>query len=149
MSPKAAISGLLAVLVAGGAIAAKLDHPSPMPKVAVLMKSVVDKASSDLFMRAGDADPANGADQKLPDAKGWSAAQADAARLQSIAAALQSPKTGKVKEINWMVQARAMAAASSAANKAALARDPAALAQAANDLADTCSACHAVYKKQH
>lgn len=148
MSRNSAFFGLAVLIVAGGAAAAKLDHPSPMPKVAVLMKSVVDKASNDLFAQAGVADPANGADQKLPDAKGWAAIQADAARLESIAIALQSPKTGKTKEINWMVQARAMGAASSAAKKAALARDPGALAQAANDLADTCSACHAVYKKR-
>ena len=109
---------------------------------------MVDKASNDLFRRAGDADPANGADQKLPDAKGWAAIQTDAVRINSIALALQSPKTGKIREVNWMVQARAMATASAAAGRAAASRNPAALAQAANDLSDTCSACHAVYKKQ-
>jgi len=131
-----------------GATAAKLDHPSPMPKVAVLMKSVVDKASTDLFNRAGNADPANGADQILPDAKGWAAITTDATRLKSIALDLQSPKTGKIREVNWMVQARAMESAASAALRASTSRNPGALAKAANDLADTCGACHAVYKKQ-
>ena len=147
--PRTALFLTLAML--GGvssATAAKMDHPSPMPKVAVLMKSVVDKASTDLFTRAGNADPANGADQILPDAKGWTDIQADATRLKSIALELQSPKTGKIGEVNWMVQARAMESASTAALHAAVARNPGALAQAANDLSDTCSACHAVYKKQ-
>lgn len=139
---------LATVIGAGGAWAARMDSPSPMPKVAVLMKSVVDRASTNLFNRAGEADPANGADQKLPDARGWSQIRTDADRLKSIAVALQSPKTGKVREVNWMVQARAMESASAAAGQAAALRNPAALAQAANDLSDTCSACHAIYKKQ-
>jgi len=148
MSRTAAALAFAAAIGAGGALAARMDSPSPMPKVAVLMKSVVDRASTNLFNQAGAADPANGADQKLPDARGWSRIKTDADRLKSIALALQSPKTGKVHEINWMVQAKAMATASDAASKAAAMRNPAALAQAANDLSDTCSACHAIYKKQ-
>ena len=147
--PRTALFLTLAMLGGvSGATAAKLDHPSPMPKVAVLMKSVVDKASTDLFNRAGNADPANGADQILPDAKGWAAITTDATRLKSIALDLQSPKTGKIREVNWMVQARAMESSASAALRASTSRNPGALAKAANDLADTCGACHAVYKKQ-
>jgi len=148
MSRPALILALVLIGGAGSTAAARLDHPSPMPKVAVLMKSVVDRASTDIFNIAGEADPANGADQKLPDVKGWAAVQADAARLRSIALAMQSPSTGKVGEINWMVQSRAMASASAAIEQAAALRAPGALANAANDLSDTCSACHAVYKKQ-
>ena len=123
--PRTALFLTLAMLGGvSGAMAAKLDHPSPMPKVAVLMKSVVDKASTDLFNRAGNADPANGADQILPDAKGWAAITTDATRLKSIALDLQSPKTGKIREINWMVQARAMESAASAALSASASRNP-------------------------
>lgn len=144
-----AAMAVIFLVTAGAATAAvRTDRPSPMPKVAVLMKSVVDRASTDLFNRASEADPANGADQKLPGAKGWSQIETDALRLKSIGLALQSSRTGKVREINWMVQARAMTSASAAAAQAAASRNPAALAQAANDLADTCTACHAVYKKQ-
>lgn len=140
---------LTAVLTAAGAPAAvKPGTPTPMPKVKARMKAVVDKASTDLFNTAGEADPENGPDQKLPDAAGWARLKADADQLQAAARFMLDPKIGKTSEAKWTGAARAMADLSAAASRAAAARDPKALAKAANDLSDTCTACHSVYKKQ-
>jgi hypothetical protein len=112
------------------------------------MKPLVDKTSSDLFNTAGEADPANGADQKVPDAAGWARLRGDADKLKGVADWLQKPANGKTTEPNWMMAAKAMSAHSAEAGKAAAAHDAKALAQAANDLSDTCTACHKYYKKQ-
>jgi cytochrome c556 len=142
-------AALLLPLAAGAALAAaKPNTPTPMPKVQAQMKAVVDKTSTDLFNTAGAADPANGPDQQLPDAAGWTRIKADADKLKVVADWLQDPKNGKTTEAAWMKSAKSMSALSAAASKAAAARDARGLAQAANDLSDTCTACHSVYKKQ-
>jgi cytochrome c556 len=142
-------AALSLALVAGAALAAaKPDTPTPMPKVQAQMKAVVDKTSTDLFNTAGAADPANGSDQQLPDAAGWTRIKADADKLKVVADWLQDPKNGKATEADWMKAAKSMSTLSAAASKAAAARDAKGLAQAANDLSDTCTACHSVYKKQ-
>jgi hypothetical protein len=112
------------------------------------MKPLVDTTSTDLFNTAGEADPANGADQKVPDAAGWARLKSDADQLKQVADWMQDPKNGKAAEPNWMSAAKAMGAHSAAASKAAAAHDAKTLAQAANDLSDTCTACHKVYKQQ-
>jgi cytochrome c556 len=146
MVPSAAVALLLA---AGAAMAAvQPNTPTPMPKVQEQMKTIVDKTSTDLFNTAGEADPANGADQKVPDAAGWARLRADADKLKAVAEWMQDSKNGKTGEANWMRAAKAMSTHSGAASKAASAHDAKALAQAANDLSDTCTACHKFYKKQ-
>jgi cytochrome c556 len=138
-------AALSLALLAGAALAAAT--PSPMPQVQAQMKAVVDKASTDLFNTAGAADPANGPDQQLPDTAGWTRIKADADKLKAVADWLQDPKNGKPAAA-WMKAAQSMSALSAAASKAAAAHDAKGLAQAANDLSDTCTACHSVYKKQ-
>jgi hypothetical protein len=140
------IAGLVGTLAAGAALAA--EAPTPMPAVQAKMKAVVDKASTELFNTAGQADPENGPDQKLPDAAGWAKAKGQADDLKAVADWLQQPANGKTTEAKWMKSAQAMGALSGAASKAAAAHDAKALAKAANDLSDTCTACHSVYKKQ-
>ena len=72
----AAVAGLM---ISGAALAAvKPNTPTPMPAVKAQMKAKVDKTSTDLFNTAGQADPENGPDQKLPDAAGWAKAKAQA-----------------------------------------------------------------------
>jgi hypothetical protein len=137
------------MFAAGAALAAvKPNTPTPMPKVKAQMKAIVDKTSTDLFNTAGEADPANGADAKTPDAAGWAKLKAEADKLKAQGDWLQVPANGKTTEPNWMKAAKAMSQTSAAASKAAAARDAKALAQAANDLSDTCTACHKFYKKQ-
>lgn len=149
MSRIAPIAALACVLAAGAALAAvKPNTPTPMPQVQAKMKSVVDKTSTDLFNTAGEADPANGADQKLPDAVGWARLKTDADKLKAVGDWLQDPKNGKTGEASWMTSARSMSTLSATAAKAATAHDAKALAQAANDLSDTCGGCHKIYKKQ-
>lgn len=138
-----------ASLAAGAALAAvPPNSPTPMPAVKAKMKAVVDKTSTELFNVAGEADPANGADQKLPNAAGWNKIKLDADKLKAVGDWLQDPKVGKTTEVNWMKHAKDMSALSAAASKAAAAKDAKALAQAANDLSDNCAACHKIYKKQ-
>ncbi|MDB5453841.1 MAG: hypothetical protein JWO33_2419 [Caulobacteraceae bacterium] len=144
-----AMVALLALMLAGTALAAvKPNTPTPMPKVKAQMKAVVDKASTELFNVAGDADPANGADQKLPNAAGWAKIKADAAKLRTVGDWMLVPKNGKTGEANWVKYSKEMSALSAAASKAAAAHDAKALAQAANDLSDNCAGCHKIYKKQ-
>lgn len=133
-------------LTAGAA--AKPGTPTPMPKIKARMKAVVDRTSTDLFNTAGEADPENGPDQKLPDAAGWARLKSGADQLQAAAVWMLDPKVGKTTEAEWSNAAKAMADLSAAASRAAAAHDPKALAKAANDLSDTCTACHSVYKKQ-
>jgi cytochrome c556 len=136
-------------LMTGAALAAVAPNtPTPMPKVKAMMKPGVDKDSTDLFNVASAADPANGTDQKLPNAAGWTKTKGDADRLHAVALKLQDPKIGKTTEPEWNKQAKAFADLSAAASKAAAAKDAKALAQAANDMSDNCAACHKVYKKQ-
>ena len=145
-----AVASLGAVsLAAGGALAAVAPNtPTPMPKVKAKMKPSVDKISTRLFGVASLADPDNGPDQKLPDAKGWAQDKADALALKADGDWLQDPKIGKTKEPEWMKHAKGMSDLSAAAAKAAGDKNAKALAQAANDMSDNCAACHKVYKKQ-
>jgi cytochrome c556 len=143
------LAALSLALLAGAALAAgEPNTPTSMPQVQAQMKAVVDKTSTDLFNTAGAADPANGPDQQLPDAAGWTRIKTDADKLKAAADWLQDPKNGKTAEPAWMKAAQSMSALSAAASKAAAAHDAKGLAQAANDLSDTCTACHSVYKKQ-
>jgi hypothetical protein len=136
-------------LAAPGALAAPRAHkPAPMPAVRAKMKAVVDPASSELFNLAGAADPENGPDQTLPDTAGWAKLKTDADGLKDVAEWMRKPANGPTGQPAWMKAASAMASLSAAASKAAAAHDPKALAKAANDLSDTCTACHSVYKAQ-
>ena len=139
-------ASLLAATAAAAAVAP--NTPTPMPQVKAKMKSVVDKTYTALFTTASEADPENGADQKLPNAAGWTKVKAQADALKVVADWMQDPKVGKTAEANWMKDAKAMSELSATASKAATAKDAKALAQAANDLSDNCASCHKVYKKQ-
>lgn len=149
MLRKTLILGLALGLMTGASMAAVAPNtPTPMPKVKAMMKPGVDKTSTDLFNVASAADPENGPDQKLPDAKGWAKVKSDADKLHAVALKLQDPKIGKTTEPEWNKHAKVFADLTAAASKAAAAKDAKALAQAANDMSDNCAACHKVYKKQ-
>jgi cytochrome c556 len=146
LTPILIVAGLLA---GGAAVAAvKPNTPTPMPRVRAEMKQIVDKTSTDLFNTAAEADPENGPDQKLPNAAGWTRVKLDADKLKAAAAWLQDPKNGKTHEAKWMASAKDMGRLAAAASTAAGAHDAKGLAKASNDLSDTCTACHSVYKKQ-
>ena len=142
----AAAISLMSVAAVEAAVAP--NTPTPMPKVKASMKTIVDKTSTDLFNVASMADPENGPDQKLPDAKGWAQMKTDADKLHKVALSLQDPKIGKTNEPEWNKHAKAFADLTDVAAKAATDKNPKALAQAANDMSDNCAACHKVYKKQ-
>jgi hypothetical protein len=141
MSPIQTIAALLvATAVAAGAQAA--THALTVKEE---MQSVVDPASNLLFAVGGEVDPANGPDAAKVAPARWSEAAAAAAKLQSVAASLQQPRRAKDKGA-WMGYARQLSTTADAAARAAAARNGAALSQAANDLSDVCSACHAKYR---
>lgn len=109
------------------------------------MKQLVEPASNVLFALGGEADPANGPDQPKPSDARWAEGAAAAKALATAAGDLAvQPRPGS----EWKASADEMGRLADAAMKAAQAKDGAALAEAANALADTCSACHAKYKPQ-
>lgn len=123
-----------------------LAAAAPAPAVKEMMKTVVDPESTLLFTIGGEADPANDPPPKLSAAR-WGEAAAAAAKLEASAVSLQAPGALKDRGL-WLTEARKMATLSAAAQAAAKAHDGAKLSQAANDLSDVCSACHAKYKPQ-
>lgn len=131
---------VLALALAGVAQAAP-------PTLKEQMKTVVDPAANALFAVGGEVDPANGPDAAKVPAARWAEAAAAAAKLQGVATGLQGPGVAKDQAL-WLSEAKKMAAISAKAAAAAKAHQGEALAQAANDLGDVCSACHAKYKPQ-
>jgi cytochrome c556 len=129
-------------LALAGAAAAAAVQAAPPPSV---MKSVVDPAANALFAVGGEVDPANGPDAAKVPAARWAEAGAAAAKLHAVSLRLQQPDQAK-DQGPWLDFAKAMAKQSADASAAVEARDGAKLAQAANDLGDTCSGCHAKYK---
>jgi hypothetical protein len=123
-----------------------LAAAAPKPSVLEMMKTVVDPQSTLLFTVGGEADPANDPPPKLS-AQRWAEAASAAAKLQASAVSLQAPDALRDKGL-WLTEAKKMATLSAAAEAAAKAHDGAKLSQAANDLSDVCSACHAKYKPQ-
>lgn len=135
--------GLGLSLAAAGSVAAAATAMS----VKVEMKKVVEPASNALFAIGGYVDPANGPDAlKVPAAR-WTEAATAAQKLQTVAHSLSLKGRAKPGR-QWAKFVRAMNADTAAALKAAKAHDGAGLSAAANNLSDTCSACHAKFKPQ-
>jgi hypothetical protein len=137
---------LLAKPLLAAVAALALAAAAPAADVKQMMKAVVDPQSTLLFAVGGEADPANDPPPKLAPAR-WAEAASAAARLEASAVSLQQPGALKDKGL-WLDEAKKMATLSAAAGAAAKAHDGAKLSQAANDLSDVCSACHAKYKPQ-
>ena len=110
------------------------------------MKTVVDPASNTAFAVGGDVDPANGPDAAKVPAARWAEALAAARKLKvaggHLVGLLLQP--GAV----WAKSAADFARLAADAETAAMKKDGAGFSKAANDLGDTCTACHAKYKKQ-
>jgi hypothetical protein len=123
-----------------------LAAAAPKPSIKDMMKTVVDPQSTLLFTIGGEADPANDPPPKLTAAR-WAEAAEAASKLEASGVSLQAPGALKDKGL-WLTEAKKMATLSAAAEAAAKAHDGAKLSQAANDLSDVCSACHAKYKPQ-
>jgi cytochrome c556 len=132
------VTGLVLAL-AGTAEAA------PAASMKQQMKTVVEPASSTLFAVGGEVDPANGPDATKVPGRRWTDAATAAALLRRSAAALQTPAYAKDNGV-WIMEAKKMAAISAVAASAARSRNGRVLSQAANDLSDVCSACHAAYR---
>jgi cytochrome c556 len=129
-----------AALLATSALAAGLSLKAEM-------KQVVDPATNTVFAVGGDVDPANGPDAAKVPAARWAEAQAAAGKLKVPAARLTSAAY-KAKGPVWTKSAADFARLAAAAEAAAAKKDGAALSKAANDLGDTCTACHTKFKKQ-
>lgn len=110
------------------------------------MKTVVDPASNTVFAVGGDVDPANGPDAAKVPAARWAEALAAARELKTAGGHLVGPQ--KQPGGVWAKSAADFARLAADAETAALKKDGAGFSKAANDLGDTCTACHAKYKTQ-
>jgi cytochrome c556 len=110
------------------------------------MKTVVDPATNTIFAVGGEVDPANGPDAAKVPAARWAEALAAAQKLKASATDLTGPQ--KQPGAEWTKSAADFARLADDAVKAAGKKDGAAFSKAANDLGDTCTACHSKYKKQ-
>lgn len=129
----------LSLALAGSAFAAAMSVKDEM-------KSVVDPATNIIFAVGGEVDPANGPDAAKVPATRWAEALTASQTLKSAAAHLSGPQ--KQQGDVWIKSAADFAALADTAAKAAAAKDGAGFSKAANDLGDTCAACHSKYKKQ-
>lgn len=129
----------LCLTLAGAALAAGMTVKDEM-------KTVVDPATNTIFAVGGEVDPANGPDAAKVPAARWAEALAASQKLKVAAGHLVGPQkqAGEV----WTKSAADFARLADAAEKAAAKKDGAAFSKAANDLGDTCTACHSKYKKQ-
>ncbi len=131
-----AISLALAGAVSAGAMSVKDE-----------MKTVVDPATNTIFAVGGEVDPANGPDAAKVPAARWAEALKASQTLRSAAAHLTGPQ--KQPGDVWAKSAADFASLAQAAEKAAAVNDGGGFSKAANDLGDTCTACHSQYKKQN
>lgn len=129
----------LCLLLAAGAFAADMTLKDEM-------KTVVEPGANTIFAVGGDVDPANGPDAAKVPATRWDEALKAAQALKKVGGDLNGPQKQPGPE--WVKAAEDFAALASAAEGAAMRRDGAAFSKAANDLGDTCTACHSKYKKQ-
>ena len=130
---------ILALSLAGAALAADMS-------VKDQMKTVVDGAANTIFAVGGDVDPANGPDAAKVPATRWAEALKAAQALKTVAVDLNGPLKQPGDE--WTKAAADFAKLAADAEKAAMKKDGAGFSKAANDLGDTCTACHSKYKKQ-
>ncbi|HEY3951288.1 hypothetical protein [Phenylobacterium sp.] len=133
------LAALLSLALAGTALAAGMSVKDEM-------KTVVDPATNTIFAVGGDVDPANGPDAAKVPASRWAEALAASTKLKASAADLVGPQ--KQPGDVWTKSAGDFARLAADAEKAAQKKDGAAFSKAANDLGDTCTACHSKYKKQ-
>jgi len=130
---------VLGLSLAGAAVAATMTVKDEM-------HALVDPASNTVFAVGGEVDPANGPDAaKVPEAR-WQQAMLAAEALTQAAKDLNGhqKQAGEV----WAKSASDFARLADDAAKAAKKKDGAAFSKAANDLGDTCTACHSKYKPQ-
>lgn len=133
------LAALLSLTLGGAALAAGMT-------VKEEMKTVVDPATNTIFAVGGDVDPANGPDAAKVPAARWAEALAASSKLKASAEHLVGPQK-QPGEI-WTKSAADFARLTADAERAAQKKDGAAFSKAANDLGDTCTACHSKYKQQ-
>ena len=132
---------LLAAAVIAGAAAPAAGS------VQALMKSVVDPSANLLFAVGGEVDPANGPDAAKVPAARWTEGAEAARKVKAVAMRMRAAPLAR-DEAEWKAFVAQMESTAATAQAAALAHDGARLSQAANDLSDSCAACHAKYKPQ-
>jgi cytochrome c556 len=131
---------VLSLSLAGAALAAGMSIKDEM-------KTIVDPATTTIFSVGGDVDPANGPDAAKAPAARWAEALAAAQQLKGPAALLNTAEN-KAKGPVWTAAAADFAKLAADAEAAAQKKDGAAFSKAANDMGDTCTACHSKFKAQ-
>ena len=130
---------VLGLSLAGAALAAEMSVKDEM-------KTVVEPGANAIFAVGGDVDPANGPDAAKVPAARWDEALKAAKALKGVAADLNGAQ--KKPGEDWTKAAADFARLAADAETAATKKDGAGLSKAANDLGDTCTACHSKYKQQ-
>jgi cytochrome c556 len=136
---KVPLALILSLSLAGGALAAGMTVKDEM-------KTVVEPGANTIFAVGGDVDPANGPDAAKVPAARWDEALKAAAALKGVAADLNGAQ--KKPGEDWTKAAADFAKLAADAETAAMKKDGAGFSKAANDLGDTCTACHSKYKQQ-
>jgi cytochrome c556 len=132
-----AFAALVAAIVLGGA----------GPTVKDEMKSVVEPTTNVIFAVGGEVDPSNGPDAAKVAAERWQSAAEAGARLEAIGVAMLAPDQARPGD-EWAKDAKQLRDLAETVERAAKVKDGAMLSAAANDLGDTCTACHSKYKTQ-
>ena len=136
---RASLAVLISLSLAGAAVAAGMTVKDEM-------KSVVEPGANTIFAVGGDVDPANGPDAAKVPATRWDEALKAAKALTGVAADLNGSQKKPGDE--WTKAAADFAKLAADAETAAMKKDGGAFSKAANDLGDTCTACHSKYKAQ-
>lgn len=134
-----ALTAVLCLSLAGAAVAAGMT-------VKAEMKQVVDPATNTIFAVGGEVDPSNGPDAAKVTVARWGEALKAARALKASAIHLTGPQ--KQPGAVWTKSAADFSRLAGDAEKAAMKKDGAAFSKTANDLGDTCTACHSKYKNQ-
>ncbi|HLI82744.1 MAG TPA: hypothetical protein VKV17_02440 [Bryobacteraceae bacterium] len=122
------LSALLVATVAGLA---------QTPTMKQLMLDLIHPSSNEILLMVNRAGPANEAE--------WAAARHSALTLAESGSLLAS-RAPAGNAADWARNASLLADAGAAAYKAALAKDPAALAAAADAIDRSCTACHKQFR---
>jgi cytochrome c556 len=128
---------ILSVLVLAGAAFAQGPGYHEVAKTGHVMQGIVQPAMQAITNSAKDAGPA--------DERAWRGVALNAVLLQEAAQLLKTSGRAKDQDV-WVKDADALADAGVAVQKAAEAKDLAALQSAASGIGATCQGCHSVYR---
>jgi cytochrome c556 len=130
---------VLSVLLLAGAAMAQGPAYHEVANNRHIMQGIVQPAQQAINAATKETGPA--------DDRAWRGVSLNAVLLQEAAELLKTSGRAKDQDV-WMKDADALAAAGAAVQKAADAKDFAALQAAATGIGGTCQGCHSVYRQR-